>query len=1185
MNRTLASLASAALVAAACLGAPARADTNFAYRIDCEVQNASGYLEPLVWEQGTTPLVELYVTQRGRAVELPKETTARMVVGVSAISNRFAMVTNDAPPVGNAILLQWPSIGTNTMETGSWWYTVIFADGEGHDYWTGSGSLDIEATLANGEDGLIWQYYADSTERVTYITTNNTVYVATNLQEYVQSINGQTGEVRLDYLPAVPDEESEEEDAYAVENPTAFRKPLVAPDYLFNPDWSATTILSPFSSVTNNGLSRYRSRSRAFSSGLVLNSDEGSFLRMSLGDFGWLLFSRESAGDGHRTKAELKADTIETKGKSVTIRAEVYDEEEDETVPGPVVLDGNVSVPQGGLAVAGDVQADSLTLTNGTWTAWPDLAAATNFPSALRALLDGVCATYPATNLYSAIARANAIWEALDAAAPRREDVPGPSSPGASGAAAPSSAEPVGQWVMHEAGGKIVNGGTDGGGGDLRRLEGAALSTSVPEVNFVGGEPQGASLALSSTVSGTAAAESADAYDPLAGAGAFTIMAWVRRTGSGDTAARIVSDVSSKTGGSGVELRFSGSSGFLTLHLNDNTDVTAPAGGIAPGEGEWHHVAVSYDGSRATGGNVHFYVDAVQQGAGTTLAGKTVEGNSVPLTIGNSSAGRVALSQFIGEIDDVHIFRGWSPEPPGSGQRCAGVAEWMALCDDAIIPPRDPAEAVELGATDPDTTVYSAQQVDDLLAGKGDASREWIADNYLPANQETRGGRDKTGNPVRIPYYDVPHDVQLGKLGLDGDFIESWRDFKGQLRGPNWLTPARFSWIATVATTVTTNVGPETDGHYAVRTRAREVVTEKEYVLDPSIERNQWDEPLKVSVDGPASLSPVGDGTYLLSWDEGAPTGTTAKVSGQLGEWRDSKTVTLTESGNVLTQQWFSSFAPGGVREALADVLAAWTNMSGGIYRFTNFSVGKTSTVETLTLHPNTNFWARNCDLSGVSVWNSNGGYYYTQPATLVASNICYGAAHWSIAIGKTLAWYGKDGQIHSAKIVDQRRMTGDLCVSKISPPLDTNAVTAYPILDQDAIRNKIRAADFGAVYGLPLMPVLAMSQAERAWIMQSSNLGGGTGGIFDSVAKEYIRNSRNCAVGGDSGHPVFVSTDATNLVLIGCYWTPNGLSVPGDQLNKPLVSAAVEAMGGDPDAIRWEGWTNWPTYLGPLSM
>lgn len=463
------------------------------------------------------------------------------------------------------------------------------------------------------------------------------------------------------------------------------------------------------------------------------------------------------------------------------------------------------------------------------------------------------------------------------------------------------------------------------------------------------------------------------------------------------------------------------------------------------------------------------------------------------------------------------------------------------------------------------------------------ATLDWIATNYLPATPSRRSARDRTGSPVLVPFYNVPHEVQFGKLGLDGDFIESWADFRGQLRGPNWLTPARFSWTATVATTVTTNVGPETDGHYAVLTRAREVVTEKEYVLNPSIERNQWDEPLRVSVEGPASLAPVGDGTYILSWSEGIPTGTTAKVSGQLGEWRDSASVTLTERGNILTQQWFSSFSPGGVRERLAGVLTTWTNMSGGISRFTDFSVGKTSTVETLSLTPNTNFWARDCDLSGVSVWNSLGGHYYTKPCTLIASNVAYGAGHWFPPNGTTVGWYGKDEELHFSKIVDQRRMTGDLCVSKIHPSLDTNVVTAYPILDLDAIRSKIDAG-VGPVYGLPDMPVLSMSQAQHAWIMRD-NLGGGAYGIFDPVSGTYIRNSRRGAVGGDSGHPTFVSTDATNLVLLGCYWTPNGLSVPGAQVNKPLVSAAAEAMGADPSAIRWEGWTNWPTYLGPLSM
>lgn len=181
--------------------ADASGDTNFAYRIECEVQNQTGWLEPLVWEQGTSPLVELYVTQRERAVELEEGMTARMVIGETPTTNRFAMVSNTVrQDGGNAVLLQWPTIGTNTAATGSWWYNVVFTDTEGNHYWSGSGSLDIQPTLSNGEDGLVWQYYADSTERVTYITTNH--FITTNQIVYtnnpVTSVNGQTGDVTVE---------------------------------------------------------------------------------------------------------------------------------------------------------------------------------------------------------------------------------------------------------------------------------------------------------------------------------------------------------------------------------------------------------------------------------------------------------------------------------------------------------------------------------------------------------------------------------------------------------------------------------------------------------------------------------------------------------------------------------------------------------------------------------------------------------------------------------------------------------------------------------------------------------------------------------------------------------------------------------------------------------------------------
>ena len=470
------------------------------------------------------------------------------------------------------------------------------------------------------------------------------------------------------------------------------------------------------------------------------------------------------------------------------------------------------------------------------------------------------------------------------------------------------------------------------------------------------------------------------------------------------------------------------------------------------------------------------------------------------------------------------------------------------------------------------------------------AAVEGISTNYLPASLEFRRGTDKTRSPVLgSPYYDVPSDVQFGKLGLDGEYIESWGDFKGQLQGPSWLTPARFSWEASVATTVTTNIGDEVDGGWAVLTRSREVVVEKNYLLDPNIERNQWDETLETSVDGPASLSPVGDGTYLLSWADGTATGATATVSGQLGDWRDSTTVTLTQSGGILTQQWFSSFAPGGVWEAINGVYAFWTNRGGTSHRFVHHGSAALTNwdmrTDTNNIWPNTSFWGRDLDWSGVSFVNDS-SRPWNWCITLVASNLAYGAAHWGPPVGTTVAWYGKDGAVHASKVVAARAMTYDLRLSKLDPPLDTNAVTAYPILDTSPARNHVRECDTGrGVQGLPPLAVAAMHQNQRAYIQRTgSQLNGWMGGIWDSE-RHLVPNSYENAIGGDSGHPVFFTTDGTNMVLYGSWWITTGISVPGAEEAKPLIRAAAESMGADPNAIRWEAWTNWPTYLGPLAM
>lgn len=365
----------------------------------------------------------------------------------------------------------------------------------------------------------------------------------------------------------------------------------------------------------------------------------------------------------------------------------------------------------------GSLELDGVTITN-----WAEVADA--FPAALRARLLEAW-TFPAVNLNGAIARANAAWNAMDAATAQSVAPRTPSALLRKGADAPRPLlELPGEdawadcWIARETGGFLANEGSDGADGLLSRMEGVALSTNLPPPNT-----GGASLAFSSTVSGTAVAESSAAYDPLAGATAFTLMAWVRRTGAAGsgTASRILSDVETMTATaatSGVDFRFSGADGKLTLRVNDS-EVSTSSGLVAPSDGQWHHVAVVYDGTRPATNyatrNVHFYLDGVQKGVGNSLVGAVPGPNSVPLSLGSSAAGRIASAQFVGEMDDVFVFRGWAPEPSGNGATNAVIAAYMSLDDETLAPRDDPIAPFVLGEMPPASLLYSAEQVDALL--------------------------------------------------------------------------------------------------------------------------------------------------------------------------------------------------------------------------------------------------------------------------------------------------------------------------------------------------------------------------------------------------------------------------------------------------------------------------------------
>lgn len=263
-------------------------------------------------------------------------------------------------------------------------------------------------------------------------------------------------------------------------------------------------------------------------------------------------------------------------------------------------------------------------------------------------------------------------------------------SPSGVSAACFGNSEVVAEYLFfREADGVAVNTGIDGDGGNAILTNSACFSTDVPPPN--GNCGWSVDLPGAGTGAATPAIETAGAYDPLAGASQFTVMAWIRRASAGldmNATARIVSDIGPEAGSgsaSGFEFKLCGPSGWPTLRINDSEVGTATAG-LSPTNDTWRHVAVVYDGERpatnAQTRNVHFYIDGIQRGDGNTLRDVVVGSNACPLTVGNSSVERSAANAMAGKVDDVILLYGVAPEAVGDGRSNEAIRCYMDLNDD-----------------------------------------------------------------------------------------------------------------------------------------------------------------------------------------------------------------------------------------------------------------------------------------------------------------------------------------------------------------------------------------------------------------------------------------------------------------------------------------------------------------------
>ncbi len=222
-----------------------------------------------------------------------------------------------------------------------------------------------------------------------------------------------------------------------------------------------------------------------------------------------------------------------------------------------------------------------------------------------------------------------------------------------------------------------------------------------------------------------------------------------------------------------------------------------------------------------------------------------------------------------------------------------------------------------------------------------------------------------------------------------------------------------------------------------------------------------------------------------------------------------------------------------------------------------------------------TNFWAgAPADFACLSLATDGSTWRHYKAATLVTPQHCVGAAHFFPATGSHILWIGQDGSPQLRTLSARRTVIGDIVVGLLDAPIPTNSVPPAALLGGDAATGYFRGttnAIANAFYG---WPVVEFGADKRAWLscagMSSLTHGarspyGIIDGLILSDGDNPAQHRRKSAIGGDSGHPIFLYQSGLNggrPVLLGCYST--AFSFPplwGDDTLSRIV-AAIDTIG-----------------------
>ncbi|MBC7766909.1 fibronectin type III domain-containing protein [Arenimonas sp.] len=190
-----------------------------------------------------------------------------------------------------------------------------------------------------------------------------------------------------------------------------------------------------------------------------------------------------------------------------------------------------------------------------------------------------------------------------------------------------------------------------------------------------------------------------------------------------------------------------------------------------------------------------------------------------------------------------------------------------------------------------------------------------------------------------------------------------------------------------------------------------------------------------------------------------------------------------------------------------------------------------TGTINQWTTRGNgTTGWARNMDAwtqrgdvpvdwTGVSPWNSNGGY--NQAGVLISPRHIAFAKHYQMSVGTTIIFIDLQGNIVSRTISKTASLTSsDITIGELDSDVP-NTIAFYPIIDATVFEKKLDITN---------LPIIEFDQEDHLIVAEHNGYsferwqswiqGKGLGTSYPEIGIRTLFNET--IIGGDSGNPMF---------------------------------------------------------------